>query len=173
MLPASTLQRRENSRYRADGRSQEIQRLIGRSLRAVTDLTKLGPRTVWLDCDVLQADGGTRTASITGAYIALEIALKKLFQEGLIEALPLVDTVAAVSVGIVNGACLLDLDYSEDSIAEVDMNIVMTGGGRFVEVQGSAEKATFDDSTLNELLSLAKKGIRELTEIQKNTLKGV
>lgn len=173
MLPASTLQRRENSRYRADGRSQEIQRLIGRSLRAVTDLTKLGPRTVWLDCDVLQADGGTRTASITGAYIALEIALKKLSQEGLIEALPLVDTVAAVSVGIVNGACLLDLDYSEDSVAEVDMNIVMTGGGRFVEVQGSAEKATFDDNALNELLSLAKKGIRELTEIQKNTLKGV
>lgn len=173
MLPASTLQRRENSRYRADGRSQEIQRLIGRSLRAVTDLTKLGPRTIWLDCDVLQADGGTRTASITGAYIALEIALKKLSQEGLIEALPVVDTVAAVSVGIVNGACLLDLDYSEDSIAEVDMNIVMTGGGRFVEVQGSAEKATFDDNALNELLSLAKKGIRELTEIQKNALKGV
>lgn len=173
MLPASTLQRRENSRYRADGRSQEIQRLIGRSLRAVTDLTKLGPRTIWLDCDVLQADGGTRTASITGAYIALEIALKKLSQEGLIEALPVVDTVAAVSVGIVNGTCLLDLDYSEDSIAEVDMNIVMTGGGRFVEVQGSAEKATFDDNALNELLSLAKKGIRELTEIQKNALKGV
>lgn len=171
MLPASTLQRRENSRYRTDGRSQEIQRLIGRSLRAVTDLTKLGPRTIWLDCDVLQADGGTRTASITGAYIALEMALKKLSQEGLIETLPLMDTVAAVSVGVVNGAYLLDLDYSEDSNAEVDMNIVMTGGGRFVEVQGSAEKATFDDNALHELLSLAKKGIQELTKIQKKALK--
>lgn len=171
MLPASTFQRRENSRYRADGRSQEIQRLIGRSLRAVTDLSKLGPRTIWIDCDVLQADGGTRTASITGAYIALEIALKKLVQENLIEAVPVLDTVAAVSVGIVDGVPMLDLDYSEDSIAEVDMNIVMTGMGKFVEIQGSAERAAFDDQALNELLSLAKKGIQELTELQRSILR--
>lgn len=171
MLPASTLQRRENSRTRVDGRSQEIQRLIGRSLRAVADLTKLGPRTVWIDCDVLQADGGTRTASITGAYIALELALRHLVQDGLIESVPLNDTVAAVSVGMVNGVSLLDLDYSEDSVAEVDMNVVMTGRGKFVEIQGSAEKATFDGDILKKLLALAEKGIQELTKIQKNILK--
>jgi len=170
MLPASTNQRRENSRSKQDGRSQEIQRLIGRSLRAITDLKKLGPRTVWIDCDVLQADGGTRSAAITGACVALRVALDKLAQEGIIPVNPMMDSVAAVSVGIVGGLPLLDLDYSEDSRAEVDMNIVMTGSGGFVEVQGSAEGSTFDNDTLAALLSLARKGIEELTRIQREYL---
>ena len=170
MLPASTAQRRENSRTRQDGRSQEIQRLIGRSLRAVTNLKKLGPRTVWIDCDVLQADGGTRSAAITGACIALNMATNRLVEEGVIPANPVADSVAAISVGIVGGAQLLDLDYSEDSRADVDMNIVMTGSGRFVEVQGSAEGATFDNEALATLLALAREGIAALTRIQREYL---
>jgi ribonuclease PH len=171
MLPASTTQRRENSRGKQDGRSQEIQRLVGRSLRAITDLKKLGPRTVWIDCDVLQADGGTRSAAITGSFIALHTALARLVEEGIIPGIPTTDSVAAVSVGIVSGIPLLDLDYGEDRRADVDMNIVMTGrGARFVEVQGSAEGATFDSEALTGLLALSARGIDELTRIQREHL---
>jgi ribonuclease PH len=170
MLPASTDRRRENSRARQDGRSQEIQRLIGRSLRAVTDLEKLGPRTIFIDCDVLQADGGTRSAAITGSCIALNMALGRLVKEGVLKQSITLDTVAAVSVGIVGGLDLLDLDYSEDRVAEVDMNVVMTGAGKFVEVQGSAEGATFNDNQLHKLLALARKGIEELAGIQRGYL---
>jgi ribonuclease PH len=168
MLPRSTDERvpREVNKGRPSGRTQEIQRLIGRSLRAVTDMSILGERTVWLDCDVLQADGGTRTASITGAFVALSLAFNSLIDKGSLSGSPMIDSVAAVSVGIVGGVPVLDLNYAEDSTADVDMNVVMTGSGKFVEVQGTAEKGTFDRDELNTLLDLAAKGIGELTSFQ-------
>ena len=169
MLPRSSPQRiqREVNKGRPSGRTQEIQRLIGRSLRAVTDMTALGERTVWLDCDVLSADGGTRTASITGAYVALASALERLTPDS---DLPLIDSVSAISVGIVGGEAVLDLPYVEDSTAEVDMNVVMTGSGKLVEVQGTAEHGVFDRKQLDELLDLATKGIGELTAAQDRAL---
>jgi ribonuclease PH len=169
MLPGSTSPRKQRERgVKSDGRTTEIQRLIGRSLRAVVDLDALGERTVALDCDVLEADGGTRTLSITGAFIALVDALYAKLPSGM--KLPLKDSVAAVSVGLAEGQAVLDLDYHEDVAAEVDMNIVMTGGGRYVEVQGTGEEATFTDRELSTLLSLARGGIEELTALQKQTL---
>jgi ribonuclease PH len=172
MLPGATDRRgeREASRGRLSGRTQEIQRLIGRSLRAVTDLDALGERTFWVDCDVLQADGGTRTASITGAYTALALALRRLVERGTFERAPLRDSVAAVSVGILGGEVLLDLAYEEDSRAEVDLNVVATGSGRFVEVQGTAEQGTFGADDLSAMTSLALAGIAELGRIQEKTL---
>ena len=168
MLPYSTLDRkpREISRGKADGRNIEIQRLIGRSLRAVLDLKKLGQNTLWLDCDVLQADGGTRTASITGAYLAARLAVQKLLDAKKIAENPLTDSVAAVSAGIFAGQALLDLDYLEDKDAEVDTNIVMTGRGQFVEVQGSGEETTFSGEQLQTLLGLAQSGLKELASLQ-------
>ena len=168
MLPRATLTRtaRESARGRIGGRTHEIQRLIGRSLRAVTDLEKLGERSILLDCDVIQADGGTRTASITGAFIALALALGKLVQAGTLKSLPLRDSVAAISVGIVEGNPLLDLSYEEDSCADVDMNFVMTGADKFVEVQATAEQHVFDDGQLEKMISLARKGIHALREQQ-------
>jgi len=173
MLPASCNERiaRESSKGKPSGRTQEIQRLIGRSLRAVVDMTKLGERTIFIDADVIQGDGGTRTASITGAYIALADAVKKLMKSGQLTENPLVDTVAAVSVGIIEGAPMLDLCYQEDSKAHVDMNIVMTGQGQFVEVQGTAESQTFSKREMDELINLARKGILDLCEMQKKVLK--
>jgi len=170
MLPRATEQRtpRESTRGRQSGRTLEIARLIGRSLRAVTDQQKLGERTVWLDCDVIQADGGTRTASITGAYIALALALERMVATGILRSVPLADSVAATSVGIVLGDPMLDLCYEEDSRAEVDMNVVMTGSGRFVEVQATAEGKPFAAGELDQLLSLAAGGIRSLTEHQRS-----
>ncbi|MFP6638156.1 MAG: ribonuclease PH [Nitrospinaceae bacterium] len=170
MLPSSTNTRspREASRGKLSGRTQEIQRLIGRSLRTVIDLKKLGERTIWIDCDVIQADGGTRCASITGAFMAAVLAMKKLKKDKLIDELPIKDYVAAVSVGIVNNKKLLDLDYSEDSNAEVDLNIVKTGSGGYVEIQGTAEQEPFDDKELAGLLKLADKGIKELIVKQKS-----
>jgi ribonuclease PH len=172
MLPSSTNTRspREASRGKLSGRTQEIQRLIGRSLRTVIDLKKLGERTIWLDCDVIQADGGTRCASITGAFIAAVLAMKKLKKEKLLDELPIKDYVAAISVGIVNTKKMLDLDYSEDSTADVDLNIVKTGSGGYVEIQGTAEQEPFDDKQLEGLLKLADKGIKELIAIQKKTI---
>lgn len=172
MLPRSSQKRiqRESSAGRVGGRTHEIQRLIGRSLRAVTDLSALGERTVYIDCDVIQADGGTRTASITGAYMAVHETLTGLIKRGLITKMPLVDSVAAVSVGIVGGRALLDLNYEEDSSAEVDMNIIMTGRGNFVEVQGTAESEPFSRDSLASLIELASIGISELSSIQKSTL---
>jgi ribonuclease PH len=172
MLPRSSQKRiqRESSAGKVGGRTHEIQRLIGRSLRAVTNLSALGERTIYIDCDVLQADGGTRTASITGAYIAVYETLSALVKKGVISSMPLVDSVAAVSVGIVGNRALLDLNYDEDSTAEVDMNIIMTGSGKFVEVQGTAESEPFSKDSLTELISLASKGIAELAVIQKNSL---
>lgn len=169
MLPRATATRtpREVSKGRASGRTMEIQRLIGRSLRSVVDLEALGERSVILDCDVLQADGGTRTTAITGAYIALSRALQQMVKFGTLKKSPLIDSVAATSVGIVGGVPMLDLCYQEDSQAEVDMNIVMTGAGRFVEVQATAEKTPFDDAQFATLLSLARKGIESLAAIQK------
>jgi ribonuclease PH len=172
MLPRATLTRtaRESARGRIGGRTHEIQRLIGRSLRAVMDLEKLGERSVLLDCDVIQADGGTRTASITGAFVALELALRKLVQAGTLPSMPLRDSVAAVSVGIVEGQPLLDLCYEEDSRADVDMNVVMTSAGKFVEVQATAEHQAFDDSELNAMIQLARGGIETLLEKQRTAL---
>jgi ribonuclease PH len=172
MLPRSTHTRsdREAARGKQSGRTQEIQRLIGRSLRAVFNLQLLGERTVHLDCDVIQADGGTRCASITGAWVAAALAVRTLQQQGALAASPLTGNVAAVSVGLVNGQPVLDLDYPEDSGCDADMNVVMTGQGRFVEIQGTAEGETFDRSTLNQLLDLAQAGIAELIEIQKKAL---
>jgi ribonuclease PH len=169
MLPYSTLQRkaRDVSKGRQDGRGVEIQRLIGRSLRAVVDLEALGARTLWVDCDVLQADGGTRTASITGACVAVALAGKRLIAEGLIKTLPIKHLVGAVSVGVVGGAALLDLNYIEDKDAAVDMNVVMTEDGRFVEVQGSGEETTFGQAELEQMLGLARKGIAELIGAQR------
>jgi ribonuclease PH len=173
MLPYSTLdrKRRDVSKGKQDGRTVEIQRLIGRSMRAILDLKKIPGLTIWIDCDVLRADGGTRTASITGAYVALRLAIKKLLKEKKIAEDPLTDSVAAVSVGIVNGKAALDLDYIEDSAADVDSNIVMTGGGRYVEVQGTGEENTFTGRQLQEILKLAQKGAEELTVLQKKATK--
>src|SRR5438477_6455079 len=169
MLPRATNTRmqREASAGKVGGRTQEIQRLIGRSLRSVTNLAALGERTIWIDCDVIQADGGTRTASITGAFVALALACEKLRERDLIKAIPLVDYVAATSVGIVDGEALLDLAYDDDSRAEVDMNIVKTGDGRFIEVQGTAEAIPFGREALDTLLDLADHGIRQLVDKQK------
>lgn len=172
MLPRSTLTRtmRESVQGRVGGRTHEIQRLIGRSLRSVVDLEVLGERTVWLDCDVIQADGGTRTAAITGAFICLSDALKYALNAGMIDRIPLRDYVAAVSVGIVDGIPMLDLCYEEDFRAEVDMNVVMTGSGEFVEIQGTAETRPFGLDTLDELLALARRGIDKLIQIQKEEI---
>ena len=169
MLPYSTLQRkaRDVSKGKIDGRSQEIQRLIGRSMRAAIDLEKIGPRTIWVDCDVLQADGGTRTAAITGAYVALALAVKRLLAEKKVTASPLLNAVAAVSVGLVGGQALLDLCYTEDVAAAVDFNLVMNSAGEFIEVQGTGEEATFSELQLQQLLALGKEGIRGLLEAQK------
>jgi ribonuclease PH len=168
MLPYSTLDRKQRdiSKGKLDGRTVEIQRLIGRSLRAVLDLSKLGENTLWVDCDVLQADGGTRTASITGAYLAARLAIQKLLDAKKLVENPLVDSVAAVSVGVVAGHELLDLAYVEDKDAEVDSNVVMTGKGQFVEVQSSGEEATFSHEQLQSQLTLAQKGLKELSAIQ-------
>ena len=173
MLPASCTERiqRESSRGKVGGRTHEIQRLIGRSLRAVCDLTKLGERAIWIDCDVIQGDGGTRTASITGAFIALSDAIAKLRKEGKITENPLHDYVAAVSVGVVKGTPVVDLCYTEDSKADVDMNLVLTGSGRLIEVQGTAEHVPFSKSELNRLLTLGEKGIAELIHLQKRFVK--
>jgi len=172
MLPRATSSRtpREVTKGRPSGRTHEIQRLIGRSLRSVVDMPALGDRTVIVDCDVLQADGGTRTASITGAYVAMVSALQKLVEFKTLKALPVVDSVAATSVGILSGKAMLDLCYDEDSGAEVDMNVVMTGSGRFVELQATAEKTPFDDVQLAQLVQMARQGIRELFDIQKMAL---
>ncbi|MGI9456753.1 MAG: ribonuclease PH [Aeoliella sp.] len=166
MLPGSTSPRKPRDRLKVDGRTTEIQRLIGRSLRAVVDLKILGERLVTVDCDVLQADGGTRTASITGAYVALYEALATCEDLDPADRWPLTDSVAAVSAGVVEGCVLLDLDYVEDSSAQVDMNVVMTGGGEFIEVQGTGEGATFSLGELQDLLNVAKSGIVELTTLQ-------
>jgi ribonuclease PH len=168
MLPYSTLERkaRDITRGKLDGRTVEIQRLIGRSLRAVIDLQKLGDNTLWIDCDVLQADGGTRTASITGAYLAARLAIQKLLDDRRITANPLGDSVAAISVGLCEGKELLDLAYVEDKDAEVDFNVVMTGRGQFVEVQGTGEEATFSHEQLQQLLALAQQGLKELAGLQ-------
>lgn len=172
LLPASTETRspREAARGKISGRTSEIQRLIGRSLRAVVDMEKLGERTIWIDCDVIQADGGTRTASVTGSFVALYLALKKLKDNGTIAEIPLKDYVAAISVGIVEGIPVLDLEYIEDSNADVDMNVVMTGRGDLVEIQGTGEKSVFSRQDLDVLLELAQKGIQELIGLQKNIL---
>lgn len=172
MLPYSTLTRksRDSSKGKIDGRSQEIQRLIGRSIRASIDLEKLGQRTVWVDCDVLQADGGTRTASITGAYVALQLAIRKLMAEGKLKEDPTLHPVAAVSVGIVNREALLDLCYVEDVAAQVDMNLVMNGAGEFIELQGTGEESTFSEAQLAAMLTLGKKGIKQLLDLQKEVI---
>jgi len=172
MLPRSTSERvrREVNKGRPSGRTQEIQRLIGRSLRAITDLDALGERSIIVDCDVLQADGGTRTASITGAFVALSFAFEELEERGAVASVPLMDSVSAISVGIIDGVPCLDLNYIEDAKAGVDMNVVMTGAGRLVEVQGTAEHGTFDRTELDRLLDLATKGIGELTGEQETTL---
>lgn len=169
MLPASTQTRtaRESSRGKIGGRTHEIQRLIGRSLRVVADLTAFGEKTIYVDCDVIQADGGTRTASITGGFIALMELFRKMKEDGLLKVIPIKDYVSAVSVGIVQNQLLLDLDYEEDSRADVDMNFVMTGSGRFIEVQGTAEHVPFDKKQLDEMSALAQKGIRQIIARQK------
>ncbi len=168
MMPCSTNPRSRREGAKLGGRTQEIQRLIGRSLRAVVDMEKLGKRTIWIDCDVLQADGGTRTASITGGFVALRIAVEKLLAAGKLEENPIIEGLAAVSVGVVDGRPVLDLDYPEDFAAEVDMNVVMTESGRFVELQGSAEGEPFEGSCLEELIALAKKGISDLLQAQRD-----
>lgn len=173
MLPRATATRtpREVAKGRASGRTLEIQRLIGRSLRTVVDLQALGERSIIIDCDVLQADGGTRTASITGGYIALVMALRKLVKFGVLKSVPIKEYLAAISVGIVRGEAMLDLNYEEDSQAEVDMNVVMTGSGQFVELQASGEKTPFNDEQLMKMVGLAAQGVRDLIEIQKEVLK--
>jgi len=172
MLPYSTQQRkqRDSTRGKVDGRSVEIQRLIGRSLRAAVDLEKVGARTIWVDCDVLQADGGTRTAAITGAYVALSLAVERLLAEKKLAANPLINQVAAVSVGMHKGQPLLDLCYAEDVAAEVDMNLVMTAAGEFIEVQGSGEEATFSPAQLSAMLALGQCGLKELFALQQAAL---
>jgi ribonuclease PH len=172
MLPYCTLERKDRdiSRGKLDGRSSEIQRLIGRALRAVTDLKKIGQRTIWIDCDVLQADGGTRTASITGGCVALAIALNGLMAAGKLKAFPLSKLVSAVSAGVVDGQPVLDLDYVEDKGASVDFNVVMTESGEFVEVQGSGEEAVFSGAEMTAMLELATKGCRELVALQKQAI---
>ena len=171
MLPGSTSERKRRNRNKVDGRTQEIQRLIGRSMRSVVDLKVLGENSIVIDCDVLQADGGTRTASITGAYIALCDAIKMARTKQWIKQSPIREPVAAISVGRVNGRMLLDLDYLEDVGADVDMNVVMTGSGRFIEVQGTGEEATFTRAELDKLLRLAARGIKQLVELQKKALR--
>jgi ribonuclease PH len=172
MLPYSTLQRKDRdiSRGKLDGRSSEIQRLIGRAMRAVTDLKKLGQRTIWIDCDVLQADGGTRTAAITGGCVALAIALNGLMAAGKLKAFPLTRLVSAISAGVVDGQPVLDLDYIEDKGASVDFNVVMTEGGDFVEVQGSGEEAVFSGDQMGAMLDLARKGATELVALQRQAI---
>ncbi|MCC6483841.1 MAG: ribonuclease PH [Armatimonadetes bacterium] len=174
MIPRSCKERnqREAGRGQQGGRTLEIQRLVGRSMRSVVDLDAMGERTIWLDCDVIQADGGTRTASITGAYVALVDAFDYLTKQKLISRKPVSTSLAAVSVGIVSGAELLDLCYEEDSVAQVDMNLVMTGEGKFVEIQGTAEATPFGRDRLNKLLDLGERGIRQLMQIQKAALNG-
>ncbi len=169
MLPAATGTRnfREVTRGKVSGRTMEIQRLIGRALRAAVDLEKLGERTIWIDCDVIQADGGTRTASITGAFVAMKLAFEKLVADGKLKQSPLTEHLAATSVGILNGEVILDLDYVEDSAAEVDMNVVMTESGKFVEIQGTGEEATYSHAELLEMLDVAKQGIEALIAAQK------
>jgi ribonuclease PH len=172
MLPRATSTRtqREASAGKVGGRTQEIQRLIGRSLRSVTRLPDLGERTIWIDCDVIQADGGTRTASITGGFVALVLALKHMRSKGIIRTIPVSDYVAAISVGVVNGVPMLDLAYEEDSNADVDMNVVKTGEGQFIEVQGTAEGLPFERSALDSLLGLADTGIQELVALQRSVV---
>jgi ribonuclease PH len=175
MLPGSSQERigRESARGRIGGRTHEIQRLIGRSLRAVTDLKSFGERTIWIDCDVIQADGGTRTASITGAYVALAEAVQRWLEKGILTMNPIRDAVAAVSIGIVDGKILLDLAYEEDSRAEVDMNFVMTGSGKFIEVQGTAESAPFTRKQMERMAEMAQQGIKELVKTQKKVMAGM
>ena len=175
MLPRSTLTRsaRDATKGRQSGRTHEIQRLIGRSLRAVTDLQRLGERTIWIDCDVIQADGGTRTASITGSFVALGLALERLVQAGTLTTVPLRDFVAAISVGVVDGEVLLDLNYEEDSRADVDMNFVMTAGNKMVEVQATAEHQVFDEAQLNKMLGLARTGVQSLIAKQQAILRSL
>jgi ribonuclease PH len=172
MLPRATATRspREITKGRPSGRTMEIQRLVGRSLRSIVDLSLLGERTIIIDCDVIQADGGTRTASITGAYVAMSLAINKLVCFGVLKKNPILDSVAATSVGVVDGETLLDLNYDEDSRAEVDMNLVMTGAGKFVELQATAEQVPFDDDRLASLLALGRKGIAELIQVQRQAL---
>jgi ribonuclease PH len=173
MLPRATQTRtaRESTKGKLSGRTQEIQRLIGRSLRSITQMEELGERTAWIDCDVIEADGGTRTASITGAFVALGLALQRLVNAGTLQKLPLKDYVAATSVGVVDGGLLLDLNYDEDSRAQVDMNLVQTGAGQLVEVQGTAEGNPFSREVLYQLLALASQGVRQLVEIQKTVIR--
>ena len=170
MLPGSTVPRKRRERSKVDGRTTEIQRLVGRSLRAIVDLVALGERSIVVDCDVLQADGGTRTASITGGFIALALAIKNELPESSIGNGPLRDSVAAISVGVIEDVVRLDLDYELDYAADVDMNVVMTGSGRYVEIQGTGEEATFDDEHLSGMLSLARNGITELTNRQRQAI---
>ncbi|MFN2500880.1 MAG: ribonuclease PH [Pyrinomonadaceae bacterium] len=170
MLPRATNTRTQREIQRPSGRTQEIQRLIGRSLRAIVDTKLLGERQIYIDCDVIQADGGTRCASITGAYVALALACRKLLKQGVIKTSPILSEVAAVSVGIVSGATILDLAYSEDSNADVDMNIVCTGEGKFIEIQGTAERDPFSRDQMSEMLAIAEKGINQLFMIQRNAL---
>jgi ribonuclease PH len=175
MLPGSSQERigRESSRGKVGGRTHEIQRLIGRSLRAIADLKSLGERTIWIDCDVIQADGGTRTASITGAYVAVAEAARGWLDKGIIKTTPIKDAVAAVSIGIVEGKILLDLCYVEDSTADVDMNFVMTGSGKFIEVQGTAESAPFTRKQMERMAEIAQGGIKELVKAQKQVIAGL
>ncbi|MCT1575651.1 ribonuclease PH [Oceanobacillus kimchii] len=173
MLPRATAQRniRESSKGKVSGRTMEIQRLIGRALRSVVDLDQIGERTVWIDCDVIQADGGTRTASITGAFVAMSLAFSKLVEAKTLKKMPIHDYLAAISVGVlINGTEILDLNYKEDSEAAVDMNIVMTGAGEFVEIQGTGEEATFTPTQLQNMLKLGEEGIQQLVKIQKEIL---
>ena len=175
MLPYSTLQRkqRDATKGKIDGRSQEIQRLIGRAMRAAIDLEKIGARTIWVDCDVLQADGGTRTAAITGAFVALSLAIRTLIRAGKLSESPMLNAVAAVSIGIVDKQPLLDLCYTEDAAAEVDLNLVMNAAGEFIELQGTGEEATFSEAQLADMLALGKAGIRELLVAQQAALADV
>lgn len=173
MLPRATAQRniRESSKGKVSGRTMEIQRLIGRALRSIVDLDKIGERTVWVDCDVIQADGGTRTASITGAFVAVVLAFGKLLDKGTIKKMPVTDFLSAISVGVLpDGIEILDLNYEEDSKAHVDMNIVMTGSGEFVEIQGTGEEATFTGTQLQTMLQLANEGLEQITETQKEII---
>ena len=172
MLPRATNTRTQRETQRPSGRTQEIQRLIGRSLRAIVDTKLLGERQIYIDCDVIQADGGTRCASITGAYVALALACRKLMKNNIIKTSPIVSEVAAVSVGILDGTPILDLAYTEDSTAEVDMNVVCTGTGKFIELQGTAEREPFSREQMDEMLILADTGINKLFEIQRNALAG-
>ena len=171
MLPRATNTRTQRETQRPSGRTQEIQRLIGRSLRAVVDTKLLGERQIYLDCDVIQADGGTRCASITGAYVALALACRKLLKQGTIKTSPILSEVAAISVGIIEGTSILDLAYAEDSNADVDMNVVCTGSGKFIELQGTAEREPFSRDQMDEMLVLAEIGVNKLFEIQRNALK--